>query len=177
LKERFTTMIYTVAEVSDLVNLTKASIYNRIKLKEFEKHITKKQGVTCIDDIALKLIQNGLKDYKDDLNNTSVDEEVATDTDYICSLKEDIKYLKTENEKLWEQLQEKDRQLNTKDRLLENSQVLLKEKPKQDILLLEEHFQDLDSKLEEVKENMQQRKEHQKSKGFFNKIFGGTDKS
>ncbi len=168
-------MIYTVAEVSELVNLTKASIYNRIKLKEFEKHITKKQGVTCIDDIALKLIQNGLKDYKDELNDNSIDQEVATDTDYIESLKEDIKYLKTENEKLWDQLQEKDRQLNTKDRLLENSQVLLKEKPKLDILLLEEHFQDLDTKLEEVKKNMQQRKDQEKSKRFFNKLFHGTD--
>lgn len=31
--------------------------------------------------------------------------------------------------------------------LLENSQVLLKDNPKQDLIMLEEHFQNLDNKL------------------------------
>jgi hypothetical protein len=41
--------------------------------------------------------------------------------------------------------------LNQAHKLIENNQVLLKEKPKQELLLFEEHFQDLDNKLMDIK--------------------------
>ncbi len=73
-----------------------------------------------------------------------------------------------------EQLKEKDLQIQEKDKQLEklidlnkNSQILqLKQQP-QDTKLLEEHFNNLDVKLEEVKNNMNQRKEQQQKKSIF----------
>lgn len=48
----------------------------------------------------------------------------------------------------------------------------LRQQPQQEIEALEAHFQDLDTKLEEVKENMIHRKEHQEqSKGFLSRFF------
>ena len=170
-------MIYTVAKVSELVNLSKASIYNKLKLKEFESYITKKQGITYISGEGLKLIQSDLKYYKD---NNTVNEEVATDSDFINTLKDDITYLKDQAKQkdlqFSNQLKEKDKQLeNYSERLkqahklIENNQILLKEKPKQEILLLEEHFQDLDNKLIEIKDKMQKKdKDHH---GLFQKLF------
>ena len=64
-------MIYTVAEVAELVSLSKASIYNKLKTKEFKEHISKKQGVTYLDEIGLDLIKSDIKDFKEaikDLN-------------------------------------------------------------------------------------------------------------
>ncbi len=224
-------MVYTVAEISEQLNLSKVSIYSKLKQNELKNHIAKRQGVTYIDEIGFKLIKdnfndfnkNDIKDLKDfkDLKNKEPDNKLnkgyEEDTEYLSYLKADINYLKDQMDQkdlqLKDQLKEKDlqldtqlkgkdlqlnKQLNVKDlqlnakdlqinnlnerlkqalELNRNSQVLLKDKPHEDILLLEEHFQELDTKLEEVKENMQHRKEHQKSKGFFNKIFGGTDKS
>jgi len=170
-------LIYTVAKVSELVNLSKASIYNKLKLKEFESYITKKQGITYISEEGLKLIQSDLKYYKD---NNTVNEEVATDSDFINTLKDDITYLKDQAKQkdlqFINQLKEKDKQLeNYSERLkqahklIENNQILLKEKPKQEILLLEEHFQDLDNKLIEIKDKMQKKdKDHH---GLFQKLF------
>ena len=79
---------------------------------------------------------------------------------------------------LLQQLNEKDLQINALHKIVENSQVLLKEKPQQDILQLEEHFQDLDTKLMDIKEQMLQRKDQEQKahyeveekKGWFNKI-------
>lgn len=170
-------MIYTVAKVSELVNLSKASIYNKLKLKEFESYITKKQGITYISEEGFKLIQSDLNYYK--ANNT-VNEEVATESDFINTLKENINYLKDQAKQkdlqFNNQLKEKDRQLeNYSERLkqahklIENNQILLKEKPKQEILLLEEHFQDLDNKFMDIRQDMLERKEPQK--GFLKRIF------
>jgi Fe2+ transport system protein B len=169
-------LIYTVAKVSELVNLSKASIYNKLKLKEFESYITKKQGITYISEDGFKLIQSDLKYYK---GNNTVNEEIATDTDFINTLKENISYLKEQAKQkdlqFNNQLKEKDRQLenyserlNQAHKLIENNQILLKEKPKQEILLLEEHFQDLDNKFMDIKKDMQERKEPQK--GFLKRM-------
>jgi len=167
-------MIYTIAEVSTLIKLSKASIYNKIKSNEFKDHISKRQGVTYLDETALNLIQSVSKDYKENLNEIPADDEIATDTDYINTLKENINYLQNQ---LNEQLKQKDLQIEQKDSqisklidLNKNSQILLKDKPQQDQLLLEEHFEELGTKLEEVKNNMAERKDQQ-NKGFFSKIF------
>jgi chromosome segregation ATPase len=69
---------------------------------------------------------------------------------------------------LKEQIKEKDLQIRELHKLIENNQVLLKDKP-QEIKLLEEHFQDIDSKMMEIKQDMQERKEPQK--GLFKRIF------
>jgi hypothetical protein len=111
--------------------------------------------------------------------------EVAADKDYIEYLKKDITYLKDqlkENDfKVNDQLIAKDQQINNLNERLKqslelnkNSQILQLRQP-QDIKQLEEHFNDLDDKLEEVKNKMSDRKEQQEHKSFFSKIFKGND--
>jgi hypothetical protein len=182
-------MKYTIAEVSKLVNLSKTSIYTKLKQKELQQHVTKKQGITYIDEIGLKLIQSSLKNFEDSTNyfkdkqpDTSMNDELATDTDYLNCLKEDIEYLKDQLAEKDNQLKQKDLQINNlnerlkqEQELTKNSQILLKDKPQQDIFLLEEHFQELDTKLEEVKNKMSDRKQQQEKKSFLTRIFKGKD--
>jgi len=191
-------MNYTVSEVSDLVNLSKASIYNKLKSMNLEKYITKKQGVTYLNETGLKLIQSSLKGFEEDSKNdlkeaikdlncketdTILNVEVPIDTDYINSLKEDIIYLKDQlKEKdiqLKNQLSVKDIQLHDLNERLKqeqdlnkNNQVLQLRQP-QNIKALEYHFQELDTKLLNIREQMQQRKEDQdhRPKGFFKGLF------
>ena len=170
-------MLYTVEEISELIGLSKVSIYRKLKLKDIALCTSRNHGVTYVTEEGLMLIKDNSKVISDtskevnnDINNTLSNEYIATDTDEI-TLKDD--YILT----LKSQLKEKDKQLeNYSERMKQlidlnkNSQILLKDKPQQDIFLLEEHFQELDTKLEEVKENMQQRKDQQ-SKGLFSKLF------
>jgi hypothetical protein len=176
-------MLYTVAEISNLTNLSKVSIYNKLKLKEVHEHITKKQGVSYIDEIGLNLIKDSLKLNDDDLNDldnndidSSVNEDISVDEDTLNIKSDYINYLKVENERLWEELKDKNLQISNLQRLVENGQILLKDKPQQDIKLLEEHFKDLDNNLLEVRKRMEQRKENQQQKAnehknIFQKIF------
>lgn len=171
-------MLYTVAEVSNLTSLSKVSIYNKLKLKELDPYISKKQGITYISEDGLNLIKDSLNlndDPLNSLNNKYIDntsnDEISTDTEDL-NLKDDyIKYLKLENQRLWEELQEKNSQINGLNRLVENGQVLLKEHIKEDPILLEEHFQDLDNKLMDLRDQIEQRKNEQEQKGLFQKIF------
>ena len=182
-------MAYTIAEISKLIKLSKVSIYKKLKLKELEEHITKSQGITYIDDVGFNIIKDSFNiNDKVNLNENVktessrenedkiIDDEIATDTEGFNINEELFNMLKN-------QLKEKDNQLNMKDKqlqesnerlkqahkLIENNQILLKEKPKQEILLLEEHFQALDNKFTNIKQDMQERKEPQK--GFLKKMF------
>ena len=57
-------MLRSVAEVSVLTGLSKVSIYNKIKLKEFEKYVVKNKGITYISAEGINLIFKGLN-FKD----------------------------------------------------------------------------------------------------------------
>ena len=114
-----------------------------------------------------------IKDFKIKTSNVTLDDEIATDIDVSIMNNDYRNNLKIENEKLWDELHEKNLQIKDKDvqihelhKLVENSQILLKEKP-QDIKLLEQHFQDLDNKIMDIKE-----RSTTKQKGLFKKIFG-----
>ena len=167
-------MLYTVEKAAIELNVSKQSVYVKLKMKDYKDKVIKKAGKTYIDDELFKLIKDNLK-VKSNMNTEpQAEAEKAQDTildDDLVNMNKDliktlIEQLKTKDQ----QIDEKDNQIHDLHRLIENNQILLKEKPKQDILLLEEHFTDLDAKLEEVKENMIQRKEQQQ-KGFFSKIF------
>ena len=111
--------------------------------------------------------------------------EVAADKDYIEYLKKDITYLKDqlkENDfKVNDQLIAKDQQINNLNERLKqsleinkNSQILQLRQP-QDIKQLEEHFNDLDDKLIDIKDKMLERKVQNEKTSFFSKIFKGND--
>ena len=167
-------MLYDVEKISKLTKISKVTIYKKMKLIEVKQYIVRKQGKSYVDEVGFNLIKQSLN-----LNDRLNDEEIATDESSIEPNNEDllkVKYdlinsLMEQMEFLKQQLLQKDLQIGELHKLIENNQVLLKEKPKQDILQLEEHFNDLDDKLEEVKNKMLDRKEQ--SKGFLDKLFHG----
>lgn len=177
-------------QISNLLNLSKVTIYKRLKSKELEPYKNKRHGVTYVSEEGFQLIKKFLDDPKD-LNNiksnsNSIKNDIDGDnqpSDYISSDKEDLTLNENMIKTLINQLKVKDLQLSEKDvqldhkdiqigelhNLTENSQVLLKEKPHQDVLQLEEHFQELDDKLIEIKDKMQ--KKDLDRRGIFRKIF------
>ena len=178
-------MLRSVAEVSVLTGLSKVSIYNKIKLKEMEQYIVKNKGITYISEEGIALIKDGLNLKEDTLNSLNnslkvVEDEIAISLenkelqDFKVELKElnkdYLKSLKSENEVLRKQLDEKDKQIAELHKLIENSQILLKEEQKKldKQLYLEEHFEEVDKRIQDLKDKMEQRRNDKKS--FF-KIF------
>lgn len=110
-------MLYDVEEVASKLNVSKQTIYSKLKLKMFKDKVLIKQGKSYIDDDLFNLNK--------DLINTLI-----------------------------EQLKEKDSQIHQLHKLIENNQVLLKEKSQKDLLQLEEHFSELDNKLIDLRQQM-----------------------
>lgn len=173
-------MLYTVSEVSDSTGLSKQTIYNKLKLKELQEHISKKQGVTYIDEVGFNLIKDSLKiesndlnDLKDAKNDNASNEEVAMDVEDLKLDNELFKVLIEQLNRKDKQIEEKDLQIHELHKLIENNQVLLKQeqdkKKQQELIQLEAHFEELDFKLAKIREEMQQRKNKSKLFTFFKK--------
>ena len=155
-------MLYTVQQVSNKLKVSKVTIYNKLKLKEYKARIVKKQGQAMIDDDLVNMIKDGIKFTNKFTDDNNIDTPIESQSDDNTILDEDLLNLNKELIKaLLEQLRQKDKQIDEKDiqiaglhKLIENNQVLLKERPQKDILLLKEHFQYLDNKLIDIKEQM-----------------------
>ena len=95
---------------------------------------------------------------------------MAADKDnYTISLKSEIDFLRSEIKEKNLQITNLNNRLEVEQYLHINSQILLKtqqDKPKEDILLLESHFKELDIKLIEVMDHMEIKKEQYKKNGF-----------
>ena len=175
-------MLYTVAEIAHKLSLSKQTVYVKVRVKEFAEHITKKKGVSYIDQEGFNLIKDSLTFNSDDWNDSDKDndsvplsDEVATDTEPLSLNQSMFNLLKQQIEDQSLIIHELNDRLKQEQELNKNSQVLqLKQQP-QDIKLLETHFEELDNKLEEVKNKMSDRKEKQEHKSFFTKIFKGKD--
>ena len=160
-------MLRTVEETAIELGVSKTTIYNKLKLKEYKCKIVKKQGKSMIDDSLFNLIQESLK-VKSIIENEESDneanEEISIDRESLFNLNQEL------IENLLDQLKEKDKQIAELHKLIENSQVLLKEEQKksEQQLYLAEHFEEVDNKLQDLREKMEQRKNDKK--GFF-KIF------
>ena len=173
-------MLRSVSDISKLTGLSKVSIYNKLKLKELAPFIIKNKGITYVDEDGVTLIceglnlkQNGLNSLNDSLKEK--EDEIAVSIDIKefkgvkLSLKElnldYINTLKGEMEVLKDQLREKDKQIEELINLNKNNQVLLKQQQDKEIisLKLEEHFQEVDQKLMDLKEKMNKPKEEKKS--------------
>lgn len=167
-------MLYTVAEVAQLIGVSKVSIYNKLKLKELEEYIVKSKGITYITDDGLNLIKDGfniINEVESDLTSSEISSDEVIEIEERgedLNFKDDyIKYLKEENGRLWSEIDEKNSQLNSKDKLLENMQVLIKQEQELKQLQWENHFKEVDIKLGEIKENMAKKKQ---KRTWFNKI-------
>ncbi|MBY6932354.1 hypothetical protein FDC70_18020 [Clostridium botulinum] len=183
-------MLRSVSEIAGLTGFSKVSIYNKLKLKDIGKFVTKSSGITYVSDEGLTLILDSLKLSSDELNDLKsrlnlrfdFDNEIATDIEdtgvnelknELKGLKQDyISTLKLQIENLKSQISEKDNQIRELMLLNKNNQVLLKQEKEVNQIQLEEHIKELDIKLNDVKENMEKRKEDQQenSKGLLKKI-------
>lgn len=159
-------MLRSVEEVAGELRVSKTAIYNKLKLKEFKDLVVKKQGKSMVDDDLIKLIKESLrcKPIVDNEQSSNLgDEEISVDEDSLLNFNKEL------FNGLLEQLKEKDKQIAELHKLIENSQVLLKEEKKnnQNQLLLEEHFKEVDHKLQSImREKMENKKIEKKS--FFN---------
>lgn len=163
--------MYDINEVSELTGVSKVTIYKKIKkIKELESFIIKKDDKTYILEDGLKLIKGNLT--VNNKVNSAVESEVAIEgiSTELTINKELINLLTEQLKEKDTQLKEKDKQITELHKLIENSQILLKEEQKKSDkqLYLEEHFEEVDSKLQDLREKMEQRKNEKKS--FF-KIF------
>ena len=160
-------MLRTVEETAIQLGVSKTTIYNKLKMKEYKSKLVKKQGKSMIDDSLFNLIQEGLK-VKNEVENKEIENDVNSET----SIDEDglLNLNKELIDNLLEQLKEKDKQISELHKLIENSQILLKEEQKksEQQLYLAEHFEEVDNKLQDLKEKMEQ-KRNEKIKLF--KIF------
>ena len=160
-------MLRTVEETAIQLGVSKTTIYNKLKLKEYKSKLVKKQGKSMIDDSLFNLIQEGLK-VQNEVENKEIENDVNAET----SIDEDglLNLNKELIDNLLEQLKEKDKQISELHKLIENSQILLKEEQKksEQQLYLAEHFEEVDNKLQDLREKMEQ-KRNEKIKLF--KIF------
>lgn len=162
-------MLRTVEETAIQLGVSKTTIYNKLKLKEYKSRIVKKQGKSMIDDSLFNLIQEGLK-VQNEVENKEIENDVNAETsideDVLLNLNKEL------IDNLLEQLKEKDKQISELHKLIENSQILLKEEQKksEQQLYLAEHFEEVDNKLQDLKEKMEQkRNEKKKFFKFFSK--------
>ena len=160
-------MLRTVEETAIQLGVSKTTIYNKLKMKEYKSKLVKKQGKSMIDDSLFNLIQDGLK-VQNEVENKEIENDVNSET----SIDEDglLNLNKELIDNLLEQLKEKDKQISELHKLIENSQILLKEEQKksEQQLYLAEHFEEVDNKLQDLREKMEQ-KRNEKIKLF--KIF------
>ena len=160
-------MLRTVEETAIQLGVSKTTIYNKLKMKEYKSKLVKKQGKSMIDDSLFNLIQEGLK-VQNEVENKEIENDVNAET----SIDEDglLNLNKELIDNLLEQLKEKDKQISELHRLIENNQILLKEEQKksEQQLYLAEHFEEVDNKLQDLREKMEQ-KRNEKIKLF--KIF------
>ena len=169
--------MFTVEEVSKLLSVSKVTIY--AKLKKYESKVVVKQGKKYVTEELLSLIKQelNLKEcLKDNLkveNNTgAINQEIATDRDDLINLNQYlINFLKQQLEEKDIQLREKDKQIEELINLNKNNQVLLKQQQDKEInqKLLEDHFQEVDQKLMDLRDRMEEKKNSKKFFGFFSK--------
>ena len=155
-------MLRTVEETAIQLGVSKTTIYNKLKMKEYKSKLVKKQGKSMVDDSLFNLIQEGLK-VQNEVENKEIENDVNAETsiyeDGLLNLNKEL------IDNLLEQLKEKDKQISELHRLIENNQILLKEEQKksEQQLYLAEHFEEVDNKLQDLKEKMEQKRNYRKS--------------
>ena len=177
-------MLNSIKDIAISLGVTKMTIYRKLKVKMLKSHIIVKQGVQYLDDDGLTLLTKMLNPSRENVNtnvksNVADDitnSEIATDTqDYINSLKSEIEFLRSESQEKNLQISDLNIRLSSEQELHKNTQILFKQQQPQDIKLLEEHFNDLDNKLIDIKDKMLERKDLNEKKSFFSKIFKNND--
>lgn len=150
-------MLRSIEEVAIQLGVSKTSIYNKLKLKEYRSKIVKKHGKSMVDDELFNLIKDSLK-LKSKVENEKSEEyvrqEISVDEDSSLNFNQAL------IRSLMDQLKEKDKQINELINLNKNNQVLLKQQQDKELkqLQLEEHFEKVDQKLMDLREKMESKK-------------------
>lgn len=164
--------MYDINKVSELTGVSKVTIYKKIKkLKELEPFIVRKDDKIYILEDGLNLIKGQLTVNKK--VNSEIESEVAIEgiSTELTINKELINLLTEQLKEKDIQLKEKDKQIAELHKLIENSQILLKEEQKKtdQQLYLSEHFEEVDNKLQDLREKMEQKRNDKK--GLFKNFF------
>jgi len=125
---------YSIKEVLDKLDISRATLYNRIdkNKQQLDRHISSKNGKKYISSIGIEILRanEGINDVDNmDNVNDSINNENRSGGEVIEILKKDNEFLKN-------QILEKDSHIHTLTKLIENSQILLRES-QQKVLLLE----------------------------------------
>lgn len=165
-------MLYSVEDVAKRLNVSKVTIYNKLKLKEYRGKTIKRAGKTYVDDDLVNAIKDSLKSKTEVISNNMgniPEQETATDQTDTVNVNKDLYTA------LMEQLHIKDVQiqaltdrLKQEQELHQNTQVLFREQIPQDIKQLEEHFKKIDGFIGTWQ---QDHRETEKKKGFFKRLF------
>lgn len=158
--------MYSPVEAAELLKVSKVTIYS--KLKKFDNMVVLKQGKKMIPEELFNLIKNDLQVKGIDADEVATDEiNKPQKADISMELSELINQNKDLIEDLRKQLEQKDKQIDTLHKLIENNQILLKTK-EQEPKFLEEHFQEFNKKIDNIREQMEQRKAE--PKGFWSRF-------
>lgn len=163
--------MYDINQVAQLTGISKVSVYKKLKkLKGIEQYIVKELDKIYVLEEGVKLIKDSLQ----------VNSKVKNDVCVECAISdgcEDLTVNKRLINGLLKQLDEKDKQIQDLHQQIEelinlnkNNQVLLKQQQDKEVnqKLLEDHFQEVDKKLMDLKEKMELRNSKRKF-GFWNK--------
>ena len=168
--------MYDINQVAQLTGISKVSVYKKLKkLKEIEQYIVKEVDKTYVLEEGVRLIRDSLQ------VNSRVKNKVKNDVDEECAISDGYENL-TVNKQLinglLKQLDEKDKQIQDLHKQIEelinlnkNNQVLLKQQQDKEInqKLLEDHFLEVDQKLMDLRDRMEEKKNSKKFFGFFSK--------
>lgn len=168
--------MYDINQVAQLTGISKVSVYKKLKkLKGIEQYIVKEVDKTYVLEEGVRLIRDSLQ------VNSKVKNKVKNDVDEECAISdgyEDLTVNKQLINGLLKQLDEKDKQIQDLHKQIEelinlnkNNQILLKQQQDKEInqKLLEDHFQEVDQKLMDLRDRMEEKKNSKKFFGFFSK--------
>lgn len=185
-------MLRSISKIAVLTGLSKVSIYNKIKLKEFDKFIFKTKGITYVSEEGVTLIykyfnlkDNALNTLKCEQEFTNKELALDIENKEIEEFKSELKYLKvnyidtlkSEIGNLRNQLDKKDKQIQELINLNKNNQVLLKQNQDKEInqFKLEDHFKEVDEKLLDLKNKVELKRKKEKSIfSFFKNVSPGN---
>ena len=123
-------MLYTVEQVADQLNVSKATVYNKIKLNQFKDKIIIEKGQTMLSQDLIDLIQSETKVKPNTDQKTGILDEdlVKLNLKLVDSLMEQLKEARAEiKEKdiiIAEQLTESNLRVKEANELTRNGQVL-----------------------------------------------------
>jgi predicted DNA-binding protein YlxM (UPF0122 family) len=167
-------MQYTIAEVAKELEVSKNTVYNRLKglQKDLKPFVKVTKGITYIEEEGMEIIRKAVYvENEETKENETIEADnvnpfQALQEDYINTLKTTIEMLERDKEDLKNQLTEQTEIVKRQQILQLNEQY----NTKQTILMLEEHNKEIDEKLTSWRSE-QQEKQQEKKTGLFAKLF------